>query len=304
MTNPSLSLQNFDQFGFMGRMDSSIAGYRQRIHGYTSSSMTEADREFLMPTVRNIDRHRILGYRAFDRNADYINLDENDPNSAHRLVSLNLLYCAENGGLKDPNAPISFENLRDPLALFNTVGDFGFTAAGRTNSDVIDLVRAGRNARNPHVLAAAAEYAGSGLGTNNEIFQQIFDRGNMSEAEHSRLLTETATAYEQMFNKPFEQHIREEFSAVGHNEGATAGALGGAVTGAVAGFFMGGPVTAIAGAFIGGLSGTIGGAILGEVGEFGMFGADDQGDQYIDELTTARYGTFNGMYSYGGMFGA
>jgi len=213
----------FDPASFtMRNWDSIHAGAEAGFNSYDTSSITQADAKNLEDLADTLHEWRpFLGKRLFEGNEvtqifhDALN---NNFEGQNKAIGLYLTYNAKYGGLKDPNGPISFENLKDPgLLIKQSRGLTSFFNGERTTEAIHTLTDMALKAQNPHLAALLLKQAGHGWGKDDAQIQKILvdSRENMSEGQYARFISDTSRAFEKLNGERLSDFINRKYSSIG-----------------------------------------------------------------------------------------
>ena len=237
-------------------------GMKQSGYDYENQSITAEDQNNLEPLSEQLDEYRMLGIRVH-HNAQVTETLEEAKKSGIG-VALYLTNSAKSG-LKDPNQPVSFENLRNPLRLVNKLTPVSLTAP-KANEDVSLLSEIAVKERSPEMAAALLEATAKGgilgIGVDSETAKKLLvnsqDKFDNKE-DYYKHITNVDKAYKKMFpGKSLDEYLNTNYKPTWQRLAPA----GGVVAGAVAGSLLltnplGWGVLAVAGvgAAVGGLAG-------------------------------------------------
>ncbi|HBG49276.1 MAG TPA: hypothetical protein DDW90_07205 [Cyanobacteria bacterium UBA9971] len=256
---------------------------RQSGYDYENQSITEEDQNNLQPLSDRLDEYRAFGIRIHHNAEVTENLEESKKSGIG--VALYLTNCAKDG-LKDPNQPISFENLKNPTRLVNKLMPVSLTAP-QANKDVNLLSDIAIKERSPEMAAALLEATSKGgmlgIGVDSETAKKLLvdskDKFDSKE-DYYKYITNIDKAYKKMFpGKSLDKYIKGNYKPTWQKLAPTGGVAAGALTGFVASGFN--PLGAVVGAVVGG---AVGLATYAS----NWFGKNEEGSKLMATINKAR----------------
>ena len=258
----SMDLSMYGPVAFNQRI---MGAYKQQIrqsgYDFENQGITEDDQNNLQPLSDRLDEFRVFGKRILHREQVTENLEESKKSG--KGVALYLTNCAKDG-LIDPNQPISFKNLKNPLRLANNLLPVSLTAT-QANENIDLLSDIAIKERSPQMAASLLEATSKGgilgIGVDSKTAEKLLIESKSqfnNKEDYSKFITNVDKAYQEMFpGKSLDKYIKSNykpmFQKLAPVSGVAAGTLAGVITAAV----VSGPVglIALAGAAIGGLIG-------------------------------------------------
>ncbi|OGI04193.1 MAG: hypothetical protein A2Y25_08790 [Candidatus Melainabacteria bacterium GWF2_37_15] len=205
------TMRNWDSI-----LSSASGNYKQ----YESRDIAAQDAENLKPLAESLHEWRlpILGKRLPFVESERVSriLGNQDTISGeNKTMALYQVYCAEYGGLKNPNNPVSFDNLKDPeLLIDQSRGLFSFLGFNKETQELNQLKEAAIKAHNPELSAMLLKQAGSGLGTEEKVIDSMLvdSKKHMKEGEYNRYIVDTAKAFKKIYGESLDNYIKSEYS--------------------------------------------------------------------------------------------
>lgn len=278
---------NLSMYGPMALNKRIFGAYQQQIrqsgYDYENQSITEEDQNNLQPLSDRMDEYRAFGIRLHHNSEVTENLEESKKSGIG--VALYLTNCAKDG-LKNPNMPISFENLKNPTRLVNNLMPVSLTAP-QANEDVNLLSDIALKERSPEMAAALLEATSKGgilgIGVDSETANKLLvdskDKFDSKE-DYYKYITNVDKAYKKMFpGKSLDKYIKANYKPTWQKLAPTGGVAAGALTGFVASGFN--PIGAVVGAVVGGAAGLATYAS-------NWFGKNEEGSKLMSTVTKAR----------------
>jgi hypothetical protein len=173
-------------------------------HKYDTADILHQDMQTLKPMAESLNRYRtpIWGKRWAEKDRVGKLLDiENDKAGDHKVAALYKLYCAMYGGLKDNNAPITFENLQDPgLLIEQSKKFFAIRAGSKRTKEIEKLTQVAVEGYNPELAAVLLKEMGEGIGVDDKTVRAILvdSKKKMDDATHKRFITDIDAAYQKL----------------------------------------------------------------------------------------------------------
>lgn len=188
-------------------------------HKYDTADILQQDIQTLKPMAEALEQYRVMGKRIFERDRVSNLLDiENDRAGNHKVAALYKLYCAMYGGLKDENAPITFDNLKDPgLLIKQSKRLFAPTAAQSRSKEIEQLTQVAVEGHNPELAAVLLNEMSKRIGVDDKTVKAILveSREHMDDATHKRFLTEVNEAHQHLTGKTLDKYIHKNYSKGG-----------------------------------------------------------------------------------------
>ncbi|NLF83324.1 MAG: hypothetical protein GX568_04990 [Candidatus Gastranaerophilales bacterium] len=206
----SIPNSEMNAFGVLGLMmnprhvDAVTGQAEVDFHKYDTADILNEDIQTLKPMAETLHRYRdpVWGKRIIEKDRVGKLLDiENDKAGNHKVAALYKLYCAMYGGLKDKNAPITFENLLDPgLLVRQSQRFFAIRASSKRSKDIEKLTRVAVEGYNPELAAVLLKEMGEGIGVDDKTVRAILvdSKKKMDDATHKRFITEIDAAYQKL----------------------------------------------------------------------------------------------------------
>ena len=205
---------NFTMRNWDGILSSAPGHYKE----YESRDIAAQDVENLKPLAESLHEWRLFGKRLpfveSDRVTNILG-NKNTISGENKLVALYQVYCAEYGGLKNPNNPVGFDNLKEPdLLIKQSSSVFSWIGFNKQTDELNQLKEVAINAHSPELSAMLLKQAGKGLGTDEETIKSIlFDsKKHMKEGEYNRYVVDTAKAFKKIYGESLDEHIKSEYS--------------------------------------------------------------------------------------------
>jgi len=259
---------------------------RQSGYDYENQDITEDDQINLKPLSEALDEYRIFGMRAH-HDEEVTEILQESKNSG-KGVALFLTNCAEDG-LKDPNQPISFVNLKNPLRLVNTLKDPYVFREPDANENINLLSEIAIKERSPEMAAAILEATSEGGifgGVDSKTAEKLLIESKNkfdNEADYYKFITCVDKSYKKMFpGKSLNEYFESNYKPTWQK----ATAFGEIAAGAAIGLKKGGLKGAAVGAVIGGLAGLASYSMT-------IFGKNEEGDKLYETVKKARLNSFN-----------
>jgi hypothetical protein len=242
--------------------------------------MAEDDIINLKPLADRLDDYRDPVLKIRIHNKDKVtNILENAKNSENG-ISLYLVNSAKDG-LKDSNQGISFENLKNPTRLIETLKSISI-AAPEANKNIDILSDIAIKERSPELAACLLEATSKGItgfGVDSKTAQKILvdskemiKKNGGTDADYYSYLSNIDQAYQKMFKgKTLDNYIKENYKPT-WQKAATGVLVGGGL--ALAPFTAG--ISLLA---------TAGGAALYSTN---WFGQNEEGQNLLNTLDKAR----------------
>lgn len=289
-----------------------ISGYNPRIRKaydkYTDEAarkfenygQTQDDIENLAPLAKELNKYRIplIEYRYMDKEKVSKRLDDAKNNDYG--VPLYLAACAEDG-LKDPNQGITFENLKNPLKLVNTLKSTGFTAQ-QANENIDKLTEIAIKEKSPELAACLLKGTSRGIShfgvdekTAKKLLvdsKEIIKKNGGTEEDYNQFISNIGTAYKDLFKgESLDDYINGQFKPAWQKAApfvlAGVGLLLAPLTGGTSlALGLSGITLAGAGAVAGG---TLGTALYSSH----SFGHNEEGEKLQETVNKARSRTHN-----------
>ena len=282
-----LDNMNLSMYGPIALNQRVFGAYKQQMrqsgYDYENQSITEEDQNNLQPLSDRLDEYRAFGIRIHHNAEVTENLEESKKSGIG--VALYLTNCAKDG-LKNPNIPISFENLKNPTRLVNNLMPVSLTAT-QANENVNLLSDIAIKERSPEMAAALLEATSKGgilgIGVDSETANKLLvdskDKFDSKE-DYYKYITNIDKAYKKMFpGKSLDKYIKSNYKPTWQKLAPTGGVAAGALTGFVVSGFN--PLGALAGAAIGGAAGLATYAS-------NWFGKNEEGSKLMSVVTKAR----------------
>ncbi len=274
---------DFTRRGWDDIASGAVANYNM----YETSSITQDNAKSLEYLADRLEKWRmpITGKRlpwAPNNVAKTFRTALNDNiNGQSKAVALYLAHSAKYGGLKNPNGPIDFENLKDPgLLIKESRGMTSYFNNDARSTEVIDtLTDVAIKSQNSHLAALLLKQAGHGIGKDEAGIRKILidSRRQMGEGQYARFITNTSMAFEKLHGERLDDFITKEYSSIGN----TGGAIAGAATGFVAGLIAGHGILSIPAAIVGAI---IGGVVGAKAGETDILPANAEGQAILNKI--------------------
>jgi len=289
-TELDLNDMNLSMYGPMALNKRVFGAYQQQMrqssYDYENQSITEEDQNNLQPLSDRLDEYRAFGIRLHHNAEVTENLEESKKSGIG--VALYLTNCAKDG-LKNPNLPISFENLKNPTRLVNNLMPVSLTAP-QANENVNLLSDIAIKERSPEMVAALLEATSKGgiLGigvdsvTANKLLVDSKDKFDSKE-DYYKYITNVDKAYKKMFpGKSLDKYIKANYKPTWQKAAPAVGVAAGVWAGIGIGI-MTGPVgwLALAGA-------AVGGAIGLATYSSNWFGKNEEGSKLMSVVNKAR----------------
>lgn len=271
--------------------DATMQNAKDMGNQFEVKSVTADDRETLIPLSNRLDALRIAGIRYWDN--DVVTNTLKGAMESGKGTALYITNCAE-GGLKNPNLPddikYSFENLKDPLRLVNTLMESPVTAQ-QANENVDLLSEIALKEKSPELAACLLKETSSGgmlhwgtdFGTAKKLLIDSKDKFD-SKADYNRFVTNVDQAYKKMFGESMDDHVYDNYKPEAQRYAPMAltgfGMLAGALKGMKYGK-KGGLLGAAIGAVVGGVAGTA-------IHSLHCFGENEHGEELLATLDAAR----------------
>ena len=290
-TELDLNDMNLSMYGPMALNKRVFGAYQQQMrqssYDYENQSITEEDQNNLQPLSDRLDEYRAFGIRLHHNAEVTENLEESKKSGIG--VALYLTNCAKDG-LKNPNLPISFENLKNPTRLVNNLMPVSLTAP-QANENVNLLSDIAIKERSPEMVAALLEATSKGgiLGigvdsvTANKLLVDSKDKFDSKE-DYYKYITNVDKAYKKMFpGKSLDKYIKANYKPTWQKAAPAVGVAAGVWAGIGIGI-MTGPVgwLALAGA-------AVGGAIGLATYSSNWFGKNEEGSKLMSVVNKARH---------------
>ena len=274
-----------NRYGVMGFNQRVLGAYRREIlqnaNNYENYSVTQDDQANLKPLADRLGEYYVLGYRV--HSGEIIDKTWQEAVQKGKGVELYLTKCAEDG-LIDENGPVSFANLNNPLKAADVLITPLHVFTPQANENISLLTDIAINERSPEMAACLLEETSkSGLvGTDSDTARKLLIESRAAfnnKEEYSNFVTNIDKAYQKLFNKTLDEHIKDENKPIFQKVAPVAGVA----SGAAAGFFLGGfnPIGAILGAVAGGLAG-------GALYSLNWFGPSSEGKELLAAVDEAR----------------
>ena len=194
--------------------DSIMSGAKAKYNTYEANNIAFRDRENLKPLAESLNEWRIGGKRVPFIEADRVNQILGNPD-ANKMLALYQVYCAEYGGLEDPSAPGSFNNLKNPgLLIKQSRGTLSFLGIGRQNETIDQLTNIAVKTKNPELSALLLKQAGHGIGKSEEIINAILvdSKDKMNEGQYANYIAKTAKSFEELHGQSLDKFLRSQYS--------------------------------------------------------------------------------------------
>ena len=262
INSPYLNMDNMDMsvYGPMALNKRVFNAYRQQMrqtgYDFENQSITAEDQNNLEPLSETLDEYRLLGMRLHPNTEITENLEEAKKSGIG--VALYLTNCAKEG-LKDPNQPVSFANLKNPLRLVDTLTHLSLTAP-QANENINLLSDIAIKERSPEMAACLLEASSKGgllgIGVDSKTADKLLIESKEkfeNKEDYYKFITGIDKAYKQILpGKSLDHYIKANYKPTWQK----ATPIGGVATGIALGFACGGGLPGAAiGAIIGGLAG-------------------------------------------------
>lgn len=249
---------NLSIYGSMALNPRVFKAYQQETmqagYDFENQSITEDDQNNLEPLSERMDEYRIFGIRAHHRAEVTENLEE--AKESGKGVALYLTNCAKDG-LKDPNQPISFENLKNPLKLVNTLKSHSFnTPDANKNIDLLSDIAI--KERSPQLAAALLEATSkggiTGIGVDSKTAEKLLIESKSkfdNEGDYYKYITNVNKAYKNMSGKTLDKYIDNNYKPALQKTAPASGVAIGAAIGLACGSVPGAAIGAVVGGLVG-----------------------------------------------------
>lgn len=253
---------------------------RQQGHNYENQSITNEDQNNLQPLADRLDEYRIFGMRTHHKSDLVEDLEEAKKSGIG--VGLYLTNCAKDG-LKDPNKPISFANLKNPLRLVNTLKsvDVNTPDANDKINLLSDIAIKQRSAEMAAcLLEGTSEGGATGAGVDAETAKKLLIESRSmfkNEQDYNKFITDIDKAYKKLFNgKSLDKYIKQNYKPTEQKVAATVALPAGMAIGRAFG-----AKGAVVGAAVG--------AVVGlSTYATNFFGKNEVGNELMSAVTNAR----------------
>ncbi len=270
----------------------------QKGRNYENINITDDDKKNLIPIAHRLGEYRIMGWRAqkSDEVTETLKMLYEEGNGIAEYMT----YCATNGGeqdykkgLKNPNAPISFQNLKNPLLMAKHFQDLSFGRTPDANEDINLLSDMAIKSKNPALAACLLEATKDSkttfIGSDKKTAQKLLvDSRNMfdNEKDYYDFISRVDEAYQKLFKgESLDKYVEDHYKPMWKRCAPAVGVAGGVIAGtalAVAGIISA-PVslTALAGAAVFGLGGKA-------IYSMKWFGKSEEGEKIYSDISKAR----------------
>ena len=304
ISSPYLNMDNMDMsvYGPMALNKRVFDAYKQQMrqtgYDFENQSITAEDQNNLEPLSETLDEYRILGMRLHHNSEVTENLEEAKKSGIG--VALYLTNCAKEG-LKNPNQPVSFANLKNPIRLVDTLTHLSLTAP-EANENINLLSDIAIKERSPEMAACLLESTAKGgllgIGVDSKTADKLLIESKdkfENKEDYYKFVTSVDRAYKQLFpGKSLNEYINANYKPTWQK----ATPIGGIATGIALAFASGGGLPGAAiGAIIGGIAGL---AIYSST----WFGKNSDGDKLVLAINKARQTSHDvdvQKYSFGGL---
>lgn len=302
---PDLTMQslNLSMYGPIALNQRAFGAYKQQMiqksFDYEGQNIAEDNKKNLEPLAERIGEFRILGRRIIRNDEETETLEE--AAKAGKGVALYLTYAAQDG-LKNPNLPVSFKNLKNPLKTADHLKHQSLIAED-PNENINILSDVAINERSPELAACLLKETSKGgilrFGADYQTAKKLLVDSESkfdNKADYYNFVTGVDKAYKEQFpGKSLDKYIKDNFKPAWQESAPLSGIAAGAMAGLVAGGLIGAAIGAVAGGLLG--SG---------VRSSHWFGLKEEGEHLLKVVDKARQNDNDvdpDRYSFGSLSG-